>query len=72
MTETSNLYPDKPGVIEKGAYADILIVDGDPLEDISILDAHPKMFDIAKPHGESIYTINPLMKNSKIYKNTLK
>ena len=35
-----NPYPDaKLGVIEEDAYADILIVDGNPLEDITLLGA---------------------------------
>jgi len=54
-----NPYPGKLGVIEKGALADILLIDGDPLEDISIL---------LKPE-ESLALI---MKDGKIYKNTIK
>jgi imidazolonepropionase-like amidohydrolase len=41
MTGPRNPYPGKLGVIEEGAYADILLVNGDPLKDISILE-HPK------------------------------
>jgi len=54
-----NPYPGKLGVIEEGAYADILLVNGDPLKDISIL---------TKPE-ENIALI---MKDGKIYKNTIK
>lgn len=50
--------PGKIGVIEEGALADILLVNGDPLQDISIL---------TKP-GENLALI---MKDGKIYKNTL-
>lgn len=32
-----NPYPAKLGVIEEGAYADILLINGDPLKDVSIL-----------------------------------
>ncbi|HME23587.1 MAG TPA: amidohydrolase family protein, partial [Acetobacteraceae bacterium] len=32
-----NPYPGKLGVIEKGAHADLLVVDGDPLQDIALL-----------------------------------
>lgn len=32
-----NPYPGKLGVIEEGAYADLLLINGDPLKDISIL-----------------------------------
>jgi len=30
------------GAIEKGAYADILIVDGNPLEDLSVIGTQAK------------------------------
>ena len=32
-----NPYPSKLGVIEEGAYADLLLINGNPLEDIAIL-----------------------------------
>jgi len=51
-------YPGKIGVIEKGAHADLLLIDGNPLEDISIL---------TKPK-ENLALI---MKGGKIYKNTV-
>jgi imidazolonepropionase-like amidohydrolase len=54
-----NPYPGKLGVIEKGALADILLINGDPIKDISIL---------TKPE-ESLALI---MKDGKIYKNTIK
>ena len=38
LTGQRNPYPGKLGVIEAGAYADILIVDGNPLEDIKVLE----------------------------------
>jgi imidazolonepropionase-like amidohydrolase len=53
-----NPYPGKLGVIEVGALADLLVIDGDPLEDISIL---------TRP-DESLVLI---MKDGKIYKNSL-
>ncbi|MCP3956621.1 MAG: amidohydrolase family protein, partial [bacterium] len=66
-----NPYPEgKLGVIEVGAYADILIVDGNPLEDITVIGGSPKWFD-AEPRGEGIETIRVIMKDGKIYKNTL-
>jgi len=37
MTGLRNPYPKKLGVIEEGAYADILLIKGNPLLDISIL-----------------------------------
>ena len=46
------------GVIREGAYADILLVDGNPLDDVSILGDGGKNFPL-------------IMKNGVIYKNTL-
>ncbi len=46
------------GVIQKGAYADILIVNGNPLDDIEIL-------------GDAKNNIPLIMKDGVIYKNTL-
>lgn len=53
-----NPYPGKLGVIEEGALADILLINGDPLADISTL---------TKPE-ENLALI---MKDGKIYKNML-
>jgi imidazolonepropionase-like amidohydrolase len=60
----------KLGVIEEGAYADILIVDGNPLEDFSVVGTGDKWFD-AEPRPESPETIRIIMKDGVIYKNTL-
>ena len=57
-------------MIEESAYADILIVDGNPLEDITVLGGNPKWFN-AEPRDRGIDTINLIMKNGVIYKNTL-
>jgi imidazolonepropionase-like amidohydrolase len=54
-----NPYPGKLGVVEVGALADLLLVDGNPLEDINLVANPDKNFVI-------------IMKNGKIYKNTLK
>jgi len=43
MPGPKNPYPGKLGVIEEGAYADLLLINGDPLQDIAIL---------TKPGGE--------------------
>jgi imidazolonepropionase-like amidohydrolase len=53
-----NPYPGKLGVVEEGALADLLLVDGNPLENIGL---------VADP-GKSFLII---MKDGKIYKNTL-
>jgi imidazolonepropionase-like amidohydrolase len=60
----------KLGVIEEGAYADILIVDGNPLEDFSVVGTGDKWFD-AEPRPESPETIRLIMKDGVVYKNTL-
>ncbi|HTR08543.1 MAG TPA: amidohydrolase family protein [Paraburkholderia sp.] len=54
-----NPYPGKLGVLEEGAYADLLIVAGDPLQDVTLL---------ADP-GQNLQLI---MKDGRIYKDTLK
>ena len=70
MTGGSNPYPHRLGVIEKGAYADLLIVDGNPLEDITVIGANPKYLD-SKPREQSVETIRLIMKDGRVYKNTI-
>jgi imidazolonepropionase-like amidohydrolase len=53
-----NPYPGKLGVVEQGALADLLLVDGNPLENIQLIADPAKNFVI-------------IMKDGKIYKNTL-
>ena len=53
-----NPYPGKLGVVEEGALADLLLVDGDPLEDIKLIEDPDKNFLV-------------IMKDGTIYKNTL-
>ena len=48
----------KLGVIAEGAYADLILVDGNPLEDLDL---------IADPEGKFLL----IMKDGKIYKNEL-
>jgi len=68
----TNPYPEgKLGVIEEGAYADILLIDGNPLEDFSVVGTGDKWFG-AEPRPESPETIRIIMKDGVIYKNTLK
>ena len=69
MTGSSNPYPGKLGVVEIDAYADLLLVDGNPLEDITAIGANPKWFD-AEPR-DGIDTIRVIMKDGIVYKNTL-
>lgn len=66
-----NPYPDaKLGVIEEGAYADILLLDGNPLEDFSVVGTGDQWFG-ADPRPDSPETIRIIMKDGVIYKNTL-
>jgi imidazolonepropionase-like amidohydrolase len=58
MSGPRNPYPGKIGVIEAGAYADILLVDGDPIANIKL---------IADPDKN----LKVIMKDGRIYKNTL-
>src|SRR5215472_1498932 len=53
-----NPYRGKLGVVEEGAFADLLLVDGDPLQDINLVADPAKNFLV-------------IMKDGKIYKNTL-
>jgi imidazolonepropionase-like amidohydrolase len=52
-------YSGKLGVIEEGALADLLLVDGDPTADIRVLEDPDKNLKV-------------VMKDGKIYKNTLR
>jgi len=69
--EFMNPFPEgKLGVIEEGAYADIIVVDGNPLEDLSVIGTNDKWFDAPTP-PESPATIRIIMKDGVIYKNSL-
>jgi imidazolonepropionase-like amidohydrolase len=60
----------KQGVIASGAYADLLLVDGNPLEDITVIGGSEKWWD-ADPEWKPIETIRLIMKDGVIYTNTL-
>jgi imidazolonepropionase-like amidohydrolase len=53
-----NPYPGRLGVVEEGALADLLLVDGDPVEDIGL---------IADPERNLLV----IMKDGRIHKNTV-
>lgn len=53
-----NPYPGKLGVVEEGALADLLLVDGNPIENIKLIESPDRNFLV-------------IMKDGKIYKNTL-
>lgn len=46
------------GVIEEGAYADMIVIDGNPLEDISLIEDYQKNMKL-------------IIKNGEVWKNTL-
>jgi imidazolonepropionase-like amidohydrolase len=58
MSGLRNPYPGKLGVVEKGAFADLLLVEGNPIEDIKLIEDPGKNFVV-------------IMKDGKIYKNSL-
>ena len=70
LTGKHNPYPGKLGVIEEGAYADLLIVDGNPLEDLSAIGANKGWFN-APPRSQEVESIRLIMKDGKVFKNTL-
>ena len=65
LTGQNNPYPGKLGIIEPGAYADIILVDGNPLDDMSVLGADPQLFE-AESRGETIETIGFIMKDGRL------
>lgn len=65
-----NPYPEsKLGVVEAGAYADLLLVDGNPLEDLSVIGAVAEWF--SAPPRDGVETMRIIMKDGVIVKNTL-
>ena len=60
----------KLGVIEQGAYADLILVDGNPLEDITVIGGTEKWFE-ADPEYRLIPTIHLVMKGGNIYPNDI-
>ncbi len=61
----------KLGVIEEGAIADILIINGNPLNDLSVIGGRQQWYSQALPSENPIETIQLIMKDGVIYKNTL-
>jgi imidazolonepropionase-like amidohydrolase len=60
----------KLGVIEQGAYADLILVDGNPLKDITVIGGTDKWFD-ADPEYRLIPTIHLVMKGGNVYRNDI-
>jgi imidazolonepropionase-like amidohydrolase len=58
LTGLRNPYPGKLGVVQEGAVADLLLVDGDPTKNLELVTDPWKNFKV-------------IMKDGKIYKNSL-
>jgi imidazolonepropionase-like amidohydrolase len=58
LSNMRNPYPGKLGVIEKGALADLVVVDGNPTEDLALVENPQKSFLV-------------IMKDGRLHKNTL-
>ena len=58
MSGPRNPYPGKLGVVEEGALADLLLVDGNPVTNMKLIEDPEKNFLV-------------IMKDGKIYKNTV-
>ena len=52
-------YPGKLGVVQEGALADLLLVDGNPLDDIKLIEDPAKNFVV-------------IMKDGRVFKNLLR
>jgi imidazolonepropionase-like amidohydrolase len=59
MSGKRNPYPGKLGVVEEGALADLLLVDGNPIENIKLVADPEKSFLM-------------IMKDGKIHKNLIR
>ena len=58
LTGKRNPYPGRIGVVQEGALADLLLVDGDPVADISLITRPEQSFKV-------------IMKDGVVFKNTL-
>jgi imidazolonepropionase-like amidohydrolase len=58
LSNMRNPYPGKLGVIETGALADLVVVDGNPTEDLTLVENPQKNF-------------LAIMKDGRLHKNTL-
>lgn len=58
LSNMRNPYPGKIGVIEKGALADLLVINGNPLDNIKLVE-------------DPDNTLAVIMKDGKLHKNTL-
>lgn len=59
LSNLRNPYPGRLGVLEAGAFADMLVVDGNPPENINLMNEPEKNLAV-------------IVKDGRIHKNTLK
>jgi len=57
LSDPRNPYPGDLGVLKEGAYADLLLVEGNPLKDLRVVTDRENL--------------KIIMKDGKIYKNTI-
>jgi imidazolonepropionase-like amidohydrolase len=57
LSGETNPYPGDLGVIKEGAYADVLLLDGNPLDDIKVIGI--------------LDNLRVIIKDGKVYKNSL-
>jgi imidazolonepropionase-like amidohydrolase len=57
LSDIRDPYPGELGVVKEGALADLLLVDGNPLEDVKVV-------------GE-LQNLRVIIKDGQVYKNTL-
>ena len=58
----------KIGTLEAGAYADLLLVDGGPLQNVTVIGGNKLWLNAAKP--TEMETVRLIMKDGEIHKTT--
>ncbi|MEP0200857.1 MAG: amidohydrolase family protein [Halioglobus sp.] len=71
MSGPRNPYKSGPlGLVKEGAYADLILVEGNPLEDITVIGGTDKWWT-AEPEYKLIPSIHLVMKGGNIYRNEI-
>jgi hypothetical protein len=67
MSGKRNPYPGKLGVVEEGALADLLLVDGDPLKNLKLIadPARKPILDSDGAFGWRSAAVNPISPSGK-------
>ena len=60
MSGPRNPYQGKLGVIEENAFADLLLIDGNPMEDIGLVARPDKNFMVIMKDGKIVKNAIPL------------